>query len=233
MRPITKTTFLDANGLAFDKDYDPYGDAKDDLILNLGKYCSFCEVAVPPRSSLEVEHVKNKNGYPQFKFKWSNFLLGCKNCNTIKGTKDFQFNKIHLPHLNNTFLSFKILDGGLITVNPTLSATEKAKAKLFSELIGIERRPGFPQHSSKDDRWQNRLQVWNLAMRYLPKYQNNQIDLDTLCDLALTHGFFSVWMTVFVNHTDVKKELITIFVGTAKDCFDNQANPKPRNGLFT
>lgn len=232
MRPVEKRVWINENGEAYDKHYEPYGNAKDDLIENLGKYCSFCEVPVPPKSSLEVEHVKAK-GIPKYAgmvCSWSNFLLGCKNCNPIKSQKDFEFVEIHLPHLNNTLLSFEIFEGGLIKVNARLPEEEQSKAMKLSWLIGIERRPGAPEYSRKDDRWKNRLEAWNLAKKYHQKYSARLTDMDTIIDVALCTGFFAVWMTVFHDIPEIKLALIKAFRGTAKNCFDQNGNPVPRPG---
>ncbi len=223
MRPVKKKKI--------DKQYAPYGTAKDDLIDDIGKYCSFCEVVVHSKSSLEVEHIQPKglSQYAHLKESWSNFLLACKNCNTIKGDKNVVFNTIHLPHKNNTFLSFNVV-GGMIEINDSIAATEKDKAREILQLVGIDRRPGHAHYSSKDDRWQNRLETWNLAQRYLIKYQSQLSDIETITDLAINRGFFTVWMTVFEQHIDVRKALINSFKGTATDCFDHNTMPINRNG---
>lgn len=225
MRPVEKLKPDDKlpSGKVVSQTYAPYGKAKDDLIENLGKFCSFCEVPVPPKSSLEVEHVRAKSilKYSALIHSWSNFLLGCKNCNSIKDAKDFELEEIHLPHLNNTFLSFEIKAGGLLQVCSALNPPEKEKAEKLSWLVGIERRPGHPQYSRKDDRWQNRYEAWNKATKYLRKYEQG-CELEVVVDLAIECGFFSVWMTVFAAHPEVRQALINRFPGTAKACFDAQ-----------
>jgi uncharacterized protein (TIGR02646 family) len=234
MRPVTKKVWTDDTGQPIDKQYHPYQKAKDDLIDNIGKYCSFCEVPVPPKSSLEVEHIRPKSldKYQHLSESWSNFLLGCKNCNPIKGAKDFEFDQIHLPHLNNTLLSFQIREGGLLEVSANITPDEKAKAQKMIWLVGIDRRPGQAEYSSKDDRWKNRLEAWNLAKKYHQKYQSLTVDVDTIADLALNIGFFMVWITVFENSTEVRQALIDRFRGTAKDCFDDTTQPIRRNGAL-
>jgi hypothetical protein len=37
---------------------------------------------------------------------------------------------------------------------------------------------------------------------------------------ALGHGFWSVWMTVFRDDGDMRKQFVENFPGTAEDCFD-------------
>ncbi len=231
MRPVEKKIWIEKN-LEIDKQYSPYGNAKDDLIDNLGKYCSFCEVPVPPKSSLEVEHVQPKSlpKYFHLEKSWSNFLLGCKNCNSVKSKQDVVFSELHLPHKNNTALSFQIKEGGLIEISDTINVLEKQKALNTLNLVGIDRRPKHPQYSKKDDRWQNRYEAWNLAKIYLEKYKNKLVNIDTIIDLAIIKGFFSVWMTVFENDPAIRQALINNFKGTAKTCFDMNTSPVNRNG---
>lgn len=45
--------------------------------------CAYCE-AILPR---DIEHYRPKSEYPQQMFRWDNFLLCCKNCNTDKLAK--------------------------------------------------------------------------------------------------------------------------------------------------
>lgn len=131
MRPVEKRIWTDVNGNEIDKVYLPYGSAKDDLIDNIGKYCSFCEVPIPPKSSLAVEHVlpKSLSKYSDLINSWSNFLLGCTNCNSVKGSSDFSLSETHLPHKNNTFLSFQIKESGLLQLSDKLVDKEKTKLK--------------------------------------------------------------------------------------------------------
>jgi 5-methylcytosine-specific restriction endonuclease McrA len=232
MRPVEKKIWIE-NNTEIDRQYSPYGNAKDDLIENLGKYCSFCEVPVPPKSSLEVEHVQPKSlpKYFHLEKSWSNFLLGCKNCNSVKSNQDVVFSELHLPHKNNTALSFQIKEGGLIEISGTIDVLEKQKAQNTLNLVGIDRRPGHPQYSKKDDRWQNRYEAWNLARIFFEKYKNKLVDIDTIIHFAIINGFFSVWMKVFENDLDIRQALIDNFKGTAKTCFNIQTIPINRNGL--
>ncbi len=233
MRPIEKKIWKDELGNSIDKEYDPYTEAKDDLIANIGKYCSYCEVPIPPKSSVAIEHIKPKSlpKYGHLSTKWSNFLFSCTNCNAIKGTKDFEFDDLHLPHKNNTLLSFRLDEGGLLRISPNLSVDEKQKAEKTIWLVGIDRRPGDEAYSSKDDRWQNRFETWNLAVKYLKKYRTHSVSVDVIVDLALAKGFFTVWLTVFESFVEVRKALIHKFEGTATTCFDSSSNAINRNGL--
>ena len=104
MRPVDKTRYT-TNQV----EYNPYGDAKPDLIAAIGKFCSYCE-REGFSSALDVEHIEDKDAHPDKKFLWDNFLLACKNCNSIKGTKEIDFPNIILPHLQNTFSPFESIE---------------------------------------------------------------------------------------------------------------------------
>ena len=47
---------------------------------------------------------------------------------------------------------------------------------------------------------------------------------------ARAYGFFSVWMTVFEDHPEVKRDLILVFTGTTPTCFDPDGKPLNRLG---
>ena len=74
MRPVERGTAP--------RTYSQYSDAIGDLEERLGTYCSYCERRLP--ISLAVEHVVPKDLHPELKTEWTNFLLGCTNCNSVK-----------------------------------------------------------------------------------------------------------------------------------------------------
>ncbi len=213
MRPVDKSQYQDNQAA-----YDPYGDAKDDLIGALGSFCSYCE-REGFSSALDVEHIEDKHSNPYKEHDWNNFLLACKNCNSIKGTKPVSFNEILLPHLDNTFIIFSYSESGMITINATLDNVSASKAQRLMDLVGLDRIPGHADYSDKDKRWEDRKKTWELAKRYLTKFDSNRCDVETIKDLALTRGFWSVWMSVFDGHTSVKEELVNAFNGTRREYF--------------
>lgn len=87
--------------------YNPYSDAKDPLVANLGGYCSYCEARLDVERTLEIEHVQPKSlvKYRHLEFAWRNFLLACPICNASpnKGDNDVVLADVHLPHRDNTF----------------------------------------------------------------------------------------------------------------------------------
>ncbi|GEM_PF-461824 len=214
--------------------YSPYSDSKPVLTANLGKYCSYCEKAFSEDRDLQVEHIQPKgyksNGkliYKHLEKKWSNFLLSCATCNGAdnKDTKNVNYNDFHFPHLNNTYLSLIYDAGGVVKVNDKLPTNSQKKADNLLKLVGLDKTP--TTSSNGDKRWNIRSLTWNVAQRYLNKYQNNVVDKDTIIDLAKAYGCWSIWFTVFNGHDDVRKALIDEFPGTAKDCFDPNNHYEP------
>lgn len=213
MRPVDKSVYTENQ-----EEYNPFGIAKPDLIKALGNFCSYCE-RQGYSSALDVEHIHDKSNHPDKKTFWSNFLIGCKNCNPIKGTKVVDFETMLFPDRDDTFSVFEYLESGYVKISSNCSASEKTKVKKLVDLIGLDRRPGHPDYSWKDERWQERKDCWELTNRYLKKYQANKADIETIVDLALNTGFWSIWMATFDGVNDVKTALINGFNGTNKSYF--------------
>src|SRR5689334_14867903 len=120
MRPVQKNAWPTENGK--NKVYRKFQHAKQDLMDNLGDYCSYCEV-FGSKSHLEVEHILPKSDarYAHLEKDWTNFLLACKNCNTIKSFTVVDPTTAYLPHQNNTYLALTFSEGGLVAVNAALN----------------------------------------------------------------------------------------------------------------
>lgn len=166
MRPVVKLapgTYPCGNGstIHIDNDYHDYTDAKAPLVFNLGCMCSYCEKTFDDERELAVEHIqakryKDENGnypYAALETKWENFLLSCATCNgrDNKGDKNVVYGECHLPHLNNTFLSFQYKAGGVVNVNPNLTGKSLANAEALRKLVGLNKGP--MDSKSKDRRW--------------------------------------------------------------------------------
>lgn len=224
MRPIRKWIHTDVTIVPpINEFYNPYQDAKPDLERNIDAYCSYCERPANDDAA-HVEHIQPK-GLPQYvalQYSWSNFLLSCARCNGSdnKSDKDVVFGTVHLPHLNNTAISITYGEGGIVQANVNLDNQELANAKALINLVGLDKRPGHPQHLPKDKRWDRRREVWEIANRYLDKYNQHLVDEHTILDLAKGYGFWSVWFSVFRNAINVKHLLVTNFRGTELLCFD-------------
>ncbi|MEA5534054.1 HNH endonuclease [Crocosphaera sp. XPORK-15E] len=228
MRPVIRGEAKDentGNSINFQK----YGDAKPYLLENIGEYCSYCERKV--NNLLAVEHIKPKEYYPALELVWDNFLLACTNCNSIKGQKTINLSDYFWCDHDNTFLAFTYANG-LIKINDNLTETQKEISQKTIELTGLDRVPGHPNYSRKDQRWKERQDKWGKAQRAYNNLQKNDIEeqRQTIIDLALESGFWSIWMTVFRDDKDMLERFIKAFPGTCQDFFDQDFNVVPRPG---
>lgn len=223
MRPVER-------GLA-PQIYAQYGDEIEDLKGRLGSYCSYCERQVA--ASLAVEHVIPKSLHPELETEWTNFLLGCTNCNSVKGDRAVEILNFIWPDRNNTLLAFVYSKGGFVRLADNLNNEQKTKAQALLDLVGLQRHQaqGWVKPARKDKRWQQREEVWAIAEKCRDDFEIlEQADAarDLVIEVAKGNGFFAVWMTVFNDYPDIKRELIKSFPGTAISCFDPNGNPIDR-----
>jgi uncharacterized protein (TIGR02646 family) len=228
MRPVSKTTRTNDDGSPLT--FKHWGDAKNELQAEIGSYCSFCE-REGYRSSLDVEHILAKSlpKYNDHIYRWDNFLLGCKNCNSTKGSKDYDTDETYMPHINNLFHTLDIMEGGVIQIKEGITEEQKRRTKNFVDLVGLDRNQSHPDYSNKDDRWESRIKVWGIANNFRKDYDEKAIKLERIVETAQGYGYWSVWMTVFNQYPEVKKELINQFPGTTGACFDIDYKPLTRN----
>lgn len=231
MRPVQKPAWpADASGNP--KSYKPHTGAKPDLEDSIGSYCSYCEEF---QSSLQVEHVISVDQDDRLEHHWDNFLLACGRCNgrDNKSNKHVDFSLLHFPHRDNTLLSLRYREGGLVEVNPELNETEKPKAKALLKLVGLDKYPGNPDYPTLlpgETRWKTRKEQWEFALRKLAQYESGDLELNLVVEFAQQRGYFSVWFAVFESHPEVRAALIKGFKGTPMNCFDasNSYRPVPR-----
>lgn len=213
MRPVIISIKTDEHGLPME--YKPYTKAKNELVDELGDFCSYCEKKVN-KSSLHIEHIFAKAAadpdgnekYRHLEYRWDNFLLACSHCNSIKRNKDIALTNPFMPHLNNIVHCIEIIEGGLIKITDNAQDNTLHRTIAFIELVGLDREPSHPDFSEKDDRWLYRYEAHDLAKRQCDKYNARQVDIDTIIELAKSIGFFSVWYYQFLEHTEVLHALI-------------------------
>jgi uncharacterized protein (TIGR02646 family) len=216
------------------RSYTKYQDAQADLINRIGDYCSYCERQI--ECNLAVEHIRPKSWVPMLRNDWSNFLLGCVNCNSCKGDKDIDIDDYFWPDADNTFLAFEYLDAGLVVTHPSLHHPEGVKAQATIELFGLDRDPGHPNKgkrpTSKDKRWLRRQEIWRIAKRELGRLQRDDTPniRELIVEVAISRGLFSIWMKVFEHDPDMRCRLIRGFRGTAINCFDTGGQAISRAG---
>lgn len=226
MRPIFRGNRpIDSVGKS--KSFKEYQDARGDLIDRLGEYCSYCEMRIS--ASLAVEHCQPKSQHPELELEWDNFLLACTNCNSTKGKKDVILEDYYWVHIDNTFRAFIYLEGGRIRCNPGLTNKEKIKAEETIKLVGLD-KISINDSERRDRRQNNRREAWDIAKRSWERLQTNNTNemRDQIVDTAKAQGFWSVWMTVFKDDSDMLNRFIKAFPGTCKNCFDVSGNTIPR-----
>lgn len=223
MRPINKGTHPQQDGQPVV--YKKYEDARDQLFERIGEYCSYCEMQ--SNEGPAIEHVQPKKLYPNLKITWDNFLLGCRYCNSSKGTKDINLSDYFWPDKDNTFRAFVYERDRAPQISPVLSDPQKRIAQNTLELTGLDREPGHPQLTDKDRRWLKRRDAWGRALDAKNRLgEHPELRMrEQIVDTAIQTGFWSVWMTVFADDADMRQRLLTSFPGTNLECFDQNIQP--------
>lgn len=227
MRPVHKPHPTDAIGKP--KEYPRYQEAKTDLLHCLGKYCSYCEMQLS--TGLAIEHVQPKSLKEDLERSWSNFLLGCVHCNSRKKDKPVELDDTFWPDQDNTLRAFEYEPlTNTVKVHSQLDEQDSQCAQTMLKLVGLG---NIPQKWNEDPRFDERLTVWKIAMDIKhelwsrPENEHPKIR-QRVVENAVPRGFFSVWMTVFADDSETRRQLIEAFQGTAKDCFDGQSAPVKR-----
>lgn len=201
-----------------------YRDAFPTLQERLGAYCSYCERHLA--TNLAVEHIQPKALNPALELTWENFLLGCVNCNSVKGDTPIVLNEYVWPDRNNTLLAIDYVNG--IAKN-ALSQTHPAHQQVNAliKLVGLDKVPSNPDSDRRptpaDQRWKYRMDT--LGKAKLTKQRllaNDTVPMrEQIVETALSHGGFSIWFKVFENDVDMRLRLLAAFPGTSTRCFDN------------
>ena len=92
--------------------FHPYNKAKSNLLERIGEYCSYCERT----GDLHVEHVVPRRRRPDLTEEWTNFLLGCTNCNGIKSNRNHSRDGYIWPDRDDTEAAFEYLPDGIVRV---------------------------------------------------------------------------------------------------------------------
>ena len=214
--------------------FTDYRNAYPHLVCRVGDYCSYCERQI--ETHLAVEHVQPKDPVPALRNEWSNFLLGCVNCNSIKGDTEVVLNNYVWPDTENTMSAFDYSTGGLVNPRGGLSPALQTKVAAMLQLVGLDRYPGNPQPgrdpTSADLRWQRRFEAWQMAEWCRNQVSENDSEQvrSLVVQVAKGRGMYSIFWTVFEGDVDIRRRLREAFVGTSADCFDPNENLLPRPG---
>lgn len=212
--------------------FKEHGEARDYLVGKIGDFCSYCETGLHSMIAVEHTYPKQEDLYPERALDWDNFLLTCWYCNSIKGTTDVALKAYYWPHSDNTARAFDYRVDRVPEASHSLTTDEKQVAENTIELTGLDRDLLHPETSPVDRRWKKRKDAWGVAMHELRKLRQNDTPQlrDSIVQVAISRGFWSVWMQVFSDDQDMRQRLINWFDGTAKNCFDAQTKTIPRPG---
>jgi|HubBroStandDraft_5_1064220.scaffolds.fasta_scaffold222582_1 uncharacterized protein (TIGR02646 family) len=210
--------------------YSSYKHAKPALIACLGPHCSYCEAYGAP-ASLDVEHIYPKDPHPSHEHRWENFLIACTSCNSKKhahlgsGRQRGLLKRFLWPHLDNTCRAFTYLRDGRIEPAAGLSPSQRTLAEKTIAMTGFMVNPAVASdynalaiaYSGAD----LREQLWQEAeltrADYLADPTAARAQFFALS--AAKRGYFSVWMEVFHDRPEVRRELIAAFKADPQ-CFD-------------
>lgn len=214
-----------------------YAEALPYLEERIGPYCAYGGFRIDHVP--EVEHISAK-AQGGDETAWSNLLLGCKYCNTRKSQKVTPENcEDYLwPDIDNTAIAY-VYPGGVPKINEEIlqqldpSGQMLKKARNLFELIALNHIPEPGKPGWKDRRFKGRIEVYKTATDTLQRWKrmHNQEEqtvkafLDTTIDLARYSGFFSIWMTVFIEEPVILRALIDAFPGTERTFFDESGRP--------
>jgi hypothetical protein len=229
MRPVERgATPLDPDGTPIA--FGHYRDARDALIDRIGDYCSYCENVLP--SKVDVEHVLPKVHHPELECEWTNFLLACDYCNPVKSDTDIVLDDFFWPDRDNTARAFAYEKDLAPRVADRLSGKHRAAAQSTLELTGLDREPSHQKYRPRDRRWIKRREAWGVALESLRDLRANDTEAmrRAIVRTAISRGFFSIWMQVFEQDTDMRLRFIKCFQGTAPDCFDRSTRSVQRPG---
>ena len=87
------------------------------------------------------------------------------------------------------------------------------------------RAASVERSKARDSRWRKRRARWNRAEELRERLANGDTTIDDIVASAKDLGFWSVWMTVFADHCEVRARLRDAFPGTRR-----HASGSPPNG---
>jgi uncharacterized protein (TIGR02646 family) len=216
------------------REFSQHGDAKPYLLMRLGLHCVYCEQAGAPQS-LQVEHIYSQNAHEELVLQWENFLVSCATCNTYKRQHLGDARQVDLeerflwPHVDNTFRAFKYFDDGRIEMEVSVSPDVIPLARGTMEMAGLMKSPAVASEYDISIAYSiisKRKEMWEIAEMSRQEFvdAHGAISPASIAQKANRMGHFSIWMAVFRDHVDVRREMIAQFKADP-GCFDNQTRP--------
>ena len=191
-----------------EKRFCPSQKSKADLLARLGNYCSYCERT----GDLHVEHVIPVAHRGDLEGEWTNFLLGCANCNGTKQHRNRSRDGYLWPDEDDTQAVFEYLPDGIVRVRADIPEPDRTEAENLFNLVGLGRRPTNDPRAS-DLRWRKRREAWRTAEMARKRIAEGDAP-EWVVRLAQASGFWSVWMAVFHEYPGVRERLVDAFPGT-------------------
>lgn len=214
-----------------------YGNAKPQLVARLGKFCSYCE-AFGEATGLDVEHIYPKQAHDTREKDWDNFLLSCTSCNSKKNTslgrgrQRALLQRFLWPHIDNTSRAFHYLPDGRVKpgarLKPPLKKLAEATLEMLKTCTNQTKAKAFEKLGVTYSGIRIRKEKWEIAeLMHVDYLANpNQARAELLAKNAISHGHFSIWMEVFKDRPEFRRELIKAFQADRK-CF-NMVTTKPK-----
>lgn len=184
----------------------------------LGYYCSYCELKLD--HSPHAEHIVPKGAFPAWRDRWDNLLVSCNHCNSHKSDerpKPADLDDYLWPTRDNTARAFTYTNV-VPEVAHELTSELQCKAAKLRGLVKLS----FPH----DKRAKKRAEVFIQAQYFFshmcsaPDHALLGLLRESIVKLAVSTGFFSIWMEVFASDPEMRRRFIDGFMGTAQDCFD-------------
>lgn len=225
MRPINRGA-IPKNEDGSDLEFKAYSAVKIPLKDRLGSFCSYCEMNID--NQVDIEHVSPKSKNPDLELDWSNFLLGCKACNTIKGNSNQDRDGYVFPDQDNTAFLYDYLTSD-VKVDPTLDTNIKPLAQATLDLVQLDRRVDTSNRA--DDRFYAREQARakaNLALEQYIKISSSAPHVTPDLNIMTANScnsFFSMWLQIFKDYPEVKRLILQNVSGTAMKCYDQNILP--------
>ena len=202
---------VDTDGIAIV--FGDYQDAGPHLKERIGRYCCYCERAIP--ASLAVEHKLPREHHPHLALTWTNLLLACSNCNSTKGRRDTATIPVIWPDEEDTHSVIEYARSGAVRPAHGLHEVLATRVRNLLELTGLARSPRDLRGS--DHRLFDRQEVWSKAEELVVNLTQNDSDgmRRAIIEVAKSSGGFSIWMKAFSHDTRMQAALRAAFPGTA------------------
>lgn len=94
--------------------------------------CMYCEVEVSASTPYDIEHIKPKSTFPQYKFDWNNLGYACPRCNREFKREKYDENLIN-PYEEDPETHLKFLASMCVGVDGSV------KADVTVDMVGLNR----------------------------------------------------------------------------------------------